>query len=765
MDALPRDNRLALHSTQQVLNDARIAQLSTISHLTEEDVANVWFGVSQFIAAAITNGKGVHLSGLGTFSLSMVDDRTPIFKLSKSFSQTYNLITGKNPSSSNCSVVSLNFAQIAKSINQIKEDVEACYHEIMTALGNHIRTPKPRGISLLFFGIGKLSIRDGKVRFSFFPKFQDNPYTLNNVEDNVEEEEGRPVTVGIIEHLDNISRSSTANKLATPRVLATPTISSLQFSMDDFSPSNMESHQSTSITPVQTRSRPKTQESWINDVLAPSLRPQKTQRLPLSWQASVADGKMLAVVDGLPSEQFGGSDEKKEEEEEEFSFEHELPRLSRKVPIDSVDVEVSENEVEQFKHLSERNLHSTVFLPLTVEKEGQVYQEISRNTVPAPEDIMDVEHRIDRAKKAFKGKKPIISYEDWQRQREEKGRPPSRHRLEIRDQLEQNVDIKRSLEEHDKEQDMFFHNLNKLKLEKAEAIRQRFEQKQREDREKVAGYNMVQKLKKKTTTKEIEKTIGTEDGSDVFVFRPSTSHHEIQQQNKDHSFDLLAQSATKKLNQAYHAEQEAKEGKASLAALKRAEEQEVELKLEQRMKQLHEYKASLDAQINYKTQLEESVKKVHPRQPVPFDLKHLPGSDKNMQRPNSAIGRPAVALGPEMYKEHDRREKRMQANAKRMYAKTMELQAERNRRKLEAAEREAKHDKEALSRVLESFKADNLRNKEQTLQKRQQLQEYWNGQKGIKQEKDIKEMEERKLPADIPIKDQMDYRAYVNGFG
>lgn len=35
-----------------------------------------------------------------------------------------------------------------------------------------------RGVSLMFFGVGKLSIRGGKVRFTFFREFLEEPAAL-----------------------------------------------------------------------------------------------------------------------------------------------------------------------------------------------------------------------------------------------------------------------------------------------------------------------------------------------------------------------------------------------------------------------------------------------------------------------------------------------------------------------------------------------------------------------------------------------------------
>jgi hypothetical protein len=73
---------------------------------------------------------------------------------------------------------------------------------------------------------------------------------------------------------------------------------------------------------------------------------------------------------------------------------------------------------------------------------------------------------------------------------------------------------------------------------------------------------------------------------------------------------------------------------------------------------LRDYKAELDQQCEYRQKRLETYKGIHPRQAVPFDVKHLPSNSRSYRPTNSAVGRPAAALGPEMYREHDQREER-----------------------------------------------------------------------------------------------------------
>merc|ERR1712146_211695 len=57
---------------------------------------------------------------------------------------------------------------------------------------------------------------------------------------------------------------------------------------------------------------------------------------------------------------------------------------------------------------------------------------------------------------------------------------------------------------------------------------------------------------------------------------------------------------------------------------------------ERREQQLNSYRTELKRQIEYKRGQEAAAKMAHPRQPVPFDLKHLPATDKNWRPTNSA---------------------------------------------------------------------------------------------------------------------------------
>ncbi|EGD77726.1 hypothetical protein PTSG_08817 [Salpingoeca rosetta] len=412
MDTLPRDNRLALHSTQRLLDQARTSSLSTIPHLTEEGVANIWFGVSQYIAKAITEGKGVNVNGLGTFALSVVDDRTPIFQLSEQFIRKHGLKATTKPTSSSCPIVSLNFSDIARATDHNRDDVEACFSEIMTALDGQIREPSPRGLSLIFFGVGKLSIRDGKVRFAFFTKFLENPHTVNTATSSTDLS-SRPATVGIVEHLERMSRPGTMERnAATPRLLCTPTVTHLNFGLDGTTP---------------------TQEAWTarssNAALEPCARPQRVHRSKVTWQSALDSAAMVPILDGPDPLDLMPCTPPPDK-----------PRFVKPKPVDVIQEEVDEDELQQYEQLAQRNMQSSLFVPLETSPQSRPTSAQKQATARLPKV-----HRKDRGNPDKVDPTSVPSYEEWARMREERGKSPSRHRLRIRDQLDRDADIQQVL--------------------------------------------------------------------------------------------------------------------------------------------------------------------------------------------------------------------------------------------------------------------------------------------------------------------------------
>jgi hypothetical protein len=63
-----------------------------------------------------------------------------------------------------------------------KDVIEACIREVVLALAE--RLDAPEGIALEFTGIGRLSLRRRKLKFTFYSNFEEAPQAL----------EGRPPT-------------------------------------------------------------------------------------------------------------------------------------------------------------------------------------------------------------------------------------------------------------------------------------------------------------------------------------------------------------------------------------------------------------------------------------------------------------------------------------------------------------------------------------------------------------------------------------------
>eukprot|EP00043_Microstomoeca_roanoka_P009441 m.89572 g.89572 ORF g.89572 m.89572 type:complete len:727 (-) comp14585_c2_seq3:187-2367(-) len=722
-DPLPRDNRLALHSTQRLLDQARTSKLSTIPHLSDEDVANIWFGISQFIAKAISSGKGVNVPGLGVFALSVIDDRTPIFQLSQQFIQAHNLKADPKPASSNCTIISLNFSDVAQATSHNRQNVESCFHEIMAALSHQIRDPSPRGLALIVFGVGKLSIRDGKVRFAFFNKFLENPHTVDLTDVN-QRLSSRPATVGIVEHLEKITRESQTSRSATPRLLCTPTVTSLHL---DLGPS-----------------------STSQSALEPKLRPQRVHNSKITWQSSMNSDAMVPILDGPISSLYKPSS----------PLAAEAQRKIRPKPMTEVLEEVENDEFEQYQRMAQRNMQSSLFMPV----------ESAPDNDPIPDKPLQMTswgvkppttHPRDRGSPVIADKK-VPSYADWLKIRETAPKTPTRRRMHIRDQLDRDETLQTMKQQAEKEEELWLHSVEKQKADKAAALERKLEEARKEAERKAAEVNKTL-MNTKTTKAETDPTVQMEGGADVFVFRPATSKSAIRRRNQDLMQDLLAQDSDRKKQREESAVTRRQAEKQSLNELSHSLKALELQSMLRKQEETSRYKTDLDTQIQFKTETEKAAARVHPRQPVPFDLKHLPGSE-DVGRANSAVGRPAAALGPEMYRQHDHLELQMQENARRVYAEQVEAQARKHKEELEATRKAKDIDSRIIQKTLTEYKEDLRQQRQARREMRQDLQSTWEQQDKLKKRKDSDEQEERKLAAPAPIKDQMDYLAFLNGF-
>lgn len=165
---------------QGILADAKKNRYSTIKDaLSDDDVSNVWENVSRFIENQMTQQKGVNINALGTFTFTQkrldignnkfIMIQRPIFMLSEKFAQTHNLQSTKYHVPGQIPVVQLNFAAMAHESPFDRDTVESCVREILGSVNRTVNTRK--NLELVFSGIGRLSIRDSKVKMRFYKEF------------------------------------------------------------------------------------------------------------------------------------------------------------------------------------------------------------------------------------------------------------------------------------------------------------------------------------------------------------------------------------------------------------------------------------------------------------------------------------------------------------------------------------------------------------------------------------------------------------------
>ncbi|XP_005103098.1 coiled-coil domain-containing protein 81 [Aplysia californica] len=166
--------------TQGILANANKGRYSSIKDaLSEDDVSSVWENVSNYIEKQMTQQKGVQIPGLGTFSISQkkleignnrfILTQRPVFNISEKFAQTHGLQFQKYHVPGSIPVLPLNFASISFESPFDRDTVERCCKEIISSSARALASK--RNIELCFSGIGRLTIREGRVKMKFYKEF------------------------------------------------------------------------------------------------------------------------------------------------------------------------------------------------------------------------------------------------------------------------------------------------------------------------------------------------------------------------------------------------------------------------------------------------------------------------------------------------------------------------------------------------------------------------------------------------------------------
>ncbi|KAM9408272.1 coiled-coil domain-containing protein 81-like [Pholidichthys leucotaenia] len=153
--------------------------LPTLSKLSKKDIQSIWADVSTYIEHQMTLQKGVHLAGLGTFTLAqqkldlgnkLTLMQRPIFLISGKLIQSLGLKqTRPLAAAKHLPVVQLNYAALSRGSPHSRDTVEGCVRETLLLLFRSLASEKK--IFLTFEGIGRLSFSNNKVQMKFNREF------------------------------------------------------------------------------------------------------------------------------------------------------------------------------------------------------------------------------------------------------------------------------------------------------------------------------------------------------------------------------------------------------------------------------------------------------------------------------------------------------------------------------------------------------------------------------------------------------------------
>ncbi|XP_002732454.1 coiled-coil domain-containing protein 81-like [Saccoglossus kowalevskii] len=209
-----------------LVSEAKKNRFSTIPKLTDEDVVSVWDNVSQYVEKQMSMQKGVQIPGLGTFTFTQkkldignnkfILIQRPVFILSEKFAMTHGLNYTKHHTTGQIPIMQLNFSALSTEGPFDRDTVEGCVKEVLQALSRAVGAR--RNVEFTFCGIGRLSVRDGKVKMKFYKDFiqmMDGSGRLNDALRN------RPDTADSVMSRASYCRPYTTNTLVLPRIGAT----------------------------------------------------------------------------------------------------------------------------------------------------------------------------------------------------------------------------------------------------------------------------------------------------------------------------------------------------------------------------------------------------------------------------------------------------------------------------------------------------------------------------------------------------------------
>ncbi|XP_062598481.1 coiled-coil domain-containing protein 81-like isoform X3 [Saccostrea cucullata] len=212
---------------QGILAEAKSNKYSLIKDkLSEDDVASVWENLSNFIEKHMSQQKGVSIPMLGTFTFTQkkldignnkfIMMQRPIFMLSEKFAQTHGLQSVKYHVPGNIPVIQLNFAALSFESPFDRDTVETCIREILSTVSRAVSAKK--NVELTFTGIGRLTVRDARVKMRFYKEFINQMDGTGKLLDSMQ---NRPGTVDSVMSDRIPSRPASSTTVILPKISST----------------------------------------------------------------------------------------------------------------------------------------------------------------------------------------------------------------------------------------------------------------------------------------------------------------------------------------------------------------------------------------------------------------------------------------------------------------------------------------------------------------------------------------------------------------
>nr|KAG5704946.1 hypothetical protein BaRGS_022788 [Batillaria attramentaria] len=166
---------------------------------------------------------GVQIPNFGTFALSQkrlevgqnkfVLLQRPVFNISEKFAQNHGLQFTKYTVPGHIPTPSLNFAALSFETPFDRDTVDNCVREIISSVSRAVAGR--RNVELAFAGIGRLQIRDSRVKMRFYKEFVNQMDGTGNL---LESMQNRAGTVDSVMSNRPFSRPGTSNTLVLPRI-------------------------------------------------------------------------------------------------------------------------------------------------------------------------------------------------------------------------------------------------------------------------------------------------------------------------------------------------------------------------------------------------------------------------------------------------------------------------------------------------------------------------------------------------------------------